>query len=111
MTATAHPPKPRRTLTPIAAPTRYPSIRTGRREDWSAVSDDGVWAFERLEVTRTPWSIVHIPTGIEVGEWAGTLSAAREMTANGEALADVERQTAHQRGEHAEQRDPACVRC
>jgi len=111
MAATTRTPKPRRTLTPVTAPTRYPSIRTGRLEDWSAVSDDGVWAFERLEVTRTPWSIVHKPSGIEVGVWAGTLSEAREMTANGDALADVELQLAHQRGEHDAKRNTGCVRC
>ena len=78
-----------------------PGIRSGRLEAWSAVSDDGVWKFERLEEIGTPWSIVNVPTGIEVGTWAGTLSEAREMTANGSALADVELQTAHQRGTNA----------
>lgn len=102
--------RPRRTLTPVTVTARYPSLRSGRPEDWSAVSDDGVWAFERLEETKTPWSIVHAPSGIEVGCWAGTLSEAREMTANGDALADVELQTAHQRGEHVD-RDPGCVKC
>jgi hypothetical protein len=111
VTATTRTPKPRRTLTPVTAPTRYPSIRSGRLEDWSAVSADGVWKYERLETPRTPWAIVHTPSGIEVGSWAGTLSEAREMTANGSALADVELQTAHQRGEHDAERSSGCVRC
>jgi hypothetical protein len=104
------PRKPPRTLTPATVTARYPSLRTGRLEGWSAVSDDGVWKYERLEEPRTPWSTVHVPSGIEAGSWAGTLSEAREMTANGSALADIERQMAHQRGEHA-QPDPQCVRC
>jgi hypothetical protein len=111
MTATTRTPKPRRTLTPVTRITRYPSLRSGRMEAWSAVSDDGVWKFERLEMTGSPWSMQHTPSGIEVGTWAGTLSEAREMTANGSALADVELQTAHQRGEHDAKRDPGCVRC
>lgn len=110
MTATTRTPKPRRTLTPVTGITRYPSLRSGRPEAWSAVSADGVWKFERLEEVRTPWSILHVPSGIEVGSWAGTLSEAREMTANGSALADVELQMAHRRGEHV-QRDPGCVMC
>jgi len=110
MSTAARTRKPRRTLTPVTVTASYPSFRAGRVEAWSAVSDDGVWAYERLEMSGTPWSILHKPTGIEVGTWAGTLSEAREMTANGSALADVELQTAHQRGEHAE-RDPGCVKC
>lgn len=110
MAATTRTRKPRRTLTPVTITSSYPSLRADRVEAWSAVSDDGVWAFERLEMSGSPWSIAHKPSGIEVGTWAGTLSEAREMTANGSALADVELQTAHQRGEHA-QRSPACVKC
>jgi len=110
MTATTRTRKPRRTLTPVTVTARFPSIRSGRVEDWAAVSADGVWAFERLEMSGSPWSLLHKPSGIEVGTWAGTLSEAREMTANGSALADVELQMAHQRGEHA-QRSPACVKC
>jgi hypothetical protein len=111
MTATTRTPKPRRTLTPIAEPVRYPSFRSGRAEDWAAVSADGVWKYERLEEVRTPWSIQHVPSGVEVGTWAGTLAEAREMTANGSALADVELQLAHQRGEHDAERNVGCVRC
>jgi len=110
MAATTRTRKPRRTLTPVTVTSSYPSFRAGRVEAWSAVSDDGVWKYERLEEPRTPWSISHVPSGVEVGTWAGTLSEAREMTANGSALADVELQLAHQRGEHAD-RDPGCVKC
>ena len=111
MATTTRTRKPRRSLTPVTVTAKFPSIRSGRVEDWAAVSDDGVWKFERLEATGTPWSIFNVPSGIEVGTWAGTLSEAREMTANGSALADVELQMAHQRGEHAEQRDVGCVKC
>jgi hypothetical protein len=111
MAATTRTPRPRRTLTPVDVTARYPSLRSGRLEAWSAVSDDGVWKYERLEEIRTPWSIQHVPSGIEVGTWAGTLSEAREMTANGTAQADVELQMAHQRGEHDAERDPGCVKC
>lgn len=101
--------RPPRTLTPADVTARYPAFRSGRLEAWEAVSRDGVWRYERIEVSGTPWSVIHIPTGIDAG-WHGTLTAAREMTANGTALASVERQQAHQRGEHAE-RDPSCVAC
>jgi hypothetical protein len=110
MTATTRTPKPRRTLTPVTGITRYPSLRSGRLEAWSAVSADGVWKYERLETVGTPWAVIHVPSGIEA-DWAGTLTAAREMTANGSALACVETIQAHERGEHDAERLPACGRC
>ena len=103
-------PKPRRTLTPVNITSRYPSLRAGRVENWSAVSRDGVWKYERLEVAGTPWAVTHVPTGLEA-DWYGTLTAARAATADGSALACVERLQAHDRGEHKQQRDPRCLRC
>jgi hypothetical protein len=100
----------RRELTPADVTKRFPSFRSGRAEAWEAVSRDGVWAYSRLEIAGTPWEIRHLPTGTP-GPWAGTLTAAREMTANGSALADVERRLAHDRGEHETERDPRCGRC
>jgi hypothetical protein len=93
--------KPRRTLTPVDITSRFPSFRSGRLETWSAKSRDGLWAYERIEDTGTPWEITHVPSGL-CTDWYGTLSAARAATANGSALADIERQQAHDRGEHAE---------
>lgn len=101
--------KPRRTLTPVTITSRYPSFNGRRVETWSAVSADGTWKYERLEIAGTPWSVLHVPSGIE-GNWHGTLTAAREATASGAALAYVETIQAHERGEHAE-RDPFCGRC
>jgi hypothetical protein len=101
--------KPRRILTPVDITARFPSFRSGRLENWSAKSRDGVWTFERLEISGSPWEPTHVPTGV-AADWYGTLTAAREATANGVALASVERQLAHQRGEHAE-RNPRCVKC
>lgn len=101
--------KPRRTLTPVDITARYPSFRTGRLENWSAVSRDAIWRFERFEIAGTPWITVHVPTGTE-GPWHGTLTAARAATADGSALEYVERLLAHDRGEHVE-RSPACGRC
>lgn len=38
-----------------------------RRECWEATSDDGVWSFQRLEERGTPWLLVHLPTGNQLG--------------------------------------------
>lgn len=100
----------RRTLTPVTVTRRYPSFPSGRVENWEAVSDDGLWAYLRQEISGTPWSVQHVPSGIET-DWYGSLPAAREATADGSALASVERIQAHQRGEHDAERNPACVRC
>lgn len=110
MTATQRARKPRRELTPVDITARFPAFRSGRLENWSAASRDGVWKYERLEDAGTPWSVVHVPTGTE-GSWYGTLTAAREATANGSALEYVERIQAHQRGEHKTERDIRCGRC
>jgi hypothetical protein len=109
MTATTRTPKPRRTLTPVDVTRRFLSRRSGLMEDWQAVSDDGVWRFDRLEVAGSPWMAVYLPTETE-GDWYGSLDAAREATADGSALLFVHCIQAHERGEHA-QRDPQCVRC
>jgi hypothetical protein len=110
MTAATRPRKPRRTLTPVTITSRYPSFNGGRVENWSAVSTDGVWKFERMEIPSSPWSVIHVPSEVEAG-WYGSLPAAREATASGSAMASVERILAHQRGEHDAERVPACVRC
>lgn len=102
--------KPRRVLTPADVTKRFPSFRSGQLEAWAAESRDGIWRYARLEISGTPWVVIHIPTGIE-GNWHGTLTAAREATANGTALADIERRQSHERGEHAEARDSYCGRC
>jgi|HubBroStandDraft_6_1064221.scaffolds.fasta_scaffold66720_5 hypothetical protein len=106
MTAT----KTRRELTPADVTKRFPAFRSGRLEAWQAVSRDGVWRYDRLEISGTPWMVVHLPTETE-GDWYGTLTAAREATANGSALAGIERRLAHGRGEHAAERDTFCGRC
>ena len=102
--------KPRRELTPVDITERYRSFRSGRLENWSARSLDGIWAYRRLEMSGTPWSVEHLPTGTE-GNWYGSLPAARAATADGSALADIERRLAHERGEHEAERVPACGRC
>jgi hypothetical protein len=90
--------RPPRTLTPATVTARYPAFRSGRVENWAARSDDGTWAYERLEQAGTPWEVTHLPT-------------ARAGTADGSALAYVELALAHGRGEHAAARVPACGRC
>jgi hypothetical protein len=102
--------KPRRVLTPVTVTARYRSFRSGRLENWAAVSDDGMWEYKRLEISGTPWAVVHVPTGLEAG-WCGTLTAARGMTADGAALAAVEQQMAQLRGEHATERNTTGVKC
>jgi hypothetical protein len=101
--------RPRRELTPADVTARFPAFRSGRVEAWAAASRDGVWKYERIEDTGTLWTVIHVPTGIE-GDYYGTLTAAREATADGSALAYIERLLAHDRGEHAE-RDSYCGRC
>lgn len=102
--------RPRRELTPATVTKRFPAFRSGRAEAWEAVSDDGTWCYSRLEISGTPWEVRHLPTGI-AARWYGTLTAARAATADGSAVADVERITAHERGEHKATRNPSCVRC
>ena len=102
--------KPRRELTPADVTQRFPSFSGRRVEAWQAVSRDGVWRYDRLEIAGTPWMAVHLPTGTE-GDWYGTLTAARAATADGSALASVERRLAHERGEHKNERDSYCGRC
>lgn len=106
MTAT----KTRRILTPADVTKRFRPFSGGRPQAWQAASRDGIWRYDRLEISGTPWLIVHLPTETE-GPWYGTLTAAREATADGSALADVERRLAHDRGEHKTGRVPMCGRC
>jgi hypothetical protein len=103
-------PKRQRTLTPADVTQRFPAFRSGRLEAWQAASRDGIWRYDRLEISGTPWMVVHLPSGTE-GDWYGTLTAARAATADGSALAGVERRLAHDRGEHAAARDSWCGRC
>jgi hypothetical protein len=107
---TARTRKPRRVLTPVTVTKRFPSFRSGRVEDWQAVSCDDVWRYDRLEVAGTPWMAVHLPSGTE-GDRYASLPAARAATADGSALAFVELIQAHERGEHDAERRPACGRC
>lgn len=102
--------RPRRVLTPADVTRRFPSFRSGRPEAWEARSSDGTWLYSRLEISGTPWEVRHLPTGTAC-DWYGTLSAARAATADGSALAYVERVAAHERGEHATARDIRCGRC
>lgn len=102
----------RRILTPVDITARYPSFRTGRQESWAAVSRDGEWRYERLEITGTPWAVIYTGTGDEVeGDWYGTLAGARAATADGSAMDAVNRIRAHERGDHEQQRDPCCIKC
>lgn len=110
MATATRPRKPRAVLTPVTVTRRHPSIRSGRVEDWQAVSCDGLWRYDRLEVTSTPWMAVYLPSATE-GDWYSTLTAARAATADGSALLFVEGIQAHERGEHAAQRDVSCGRC
>jgi hypothetical protein len=108
MTATGR--KPRRDLTPADVTQRFRSFRGGRMEAWQYKSRDGIWRYDRIEDTGTPWQVVHLPTGIGA-DYYGNISAARAATADGSALACVERVQAHERGEHKAERNPACIMC
>ena len=102
--------KPPRELTPADVTRSYPAFRSGKPQAWQAASRDGIWRYDRLEIAGTPWVAVHLPTGTE-GDWYGTLTVARAATADGSALAYVERLLAHDRGEHKDERETGCPRC
>jgi hypothetical protein len=90
--------------------TMLPS-RGGRRQCWAATTKDKTWDLAREDEPGTPWSVTHRPTGIVADSHVGTLTDCRAYVASGQALADVERIQAHERGEHETDRDKECVRC
>ena len=95
--------RPRRTLTPVTVTKRFRSFRSGRLETGKAAPVTAC-GYDRMEISGTPWDASHLPAGIAGGLY-GTLSAARAATADGSALAYVERIQAHERGEHKAERD------
>lgn len=103
-------------LAPVTETVHRPRIiRRGRAvtrhlECWQAITTDGVWLLVREESRGTPWLISHQATDTVVDE-AGSLRQCRVMIASGHAQAQLERLLAHERGEHAGQRDSWCPRC
>lgn len=82
----------RQTLVKVET-TKARAFRSGRREVWAAVTVDGEWAFHRLEMTGTPWTVTHVPSMSEVA-WLGTLKACRQYVTQGLAAADLEKEIA-----------------
>ncbi len=74
-------------MTPLATATQptHPAPasapETVREEVWSAVSADGRWRYERLELEGTPWQVLHVASGQLGPDWYGTLDDAAEATA------------------------------
>jgi hypothetical protein len=66
---------------------------------------------DHADLPGTPWAVIHRPTGIVVDGFVSTLTDCRAYVASGQALADLGRIQAHNRGEHNGQRDPACPKC
>jgi hypothetical protein len=64
------------------APVSRPGDGDTRPELWQAGSVDGLWTYERLDDTSTPWRVMYVPTGQTVDGY-GTISAARRATAGG----------------------------
>jgi hypothetical protein len=95
------------------APVDKTRILRGRRglETWGAQTKDGTWGMDREDEAGTPWSVTHLPTGIVVDRYVGTLTDCRAYVANGGAQADLARIQAHGRGEHEADRDNSCPRC
>jgi hypothetical protein len=91
--------------------TRMLPTRGGGTQCWSAVTKDGTWGLDREDEAGTPWSVTHLPTGIVADRYVGTLTDCRAYVASGQALADVERIQAHQRGGHKAERDTSCPKC
>lgn len=79
-----------------------PTHLTPHKECWAAVSEDGIWAFERIEEPGTPWITTHVPSG-RVMDRSGNLTKARKYVTF-YAEADLERLEAHERGEHGQGR-------
>jgi hypothetical protein len=103
-------PAARIALAPITDKVMHSRFSRPGSECWGAKTTDGVWAFEREESPGTPWITVHLETRTVCG-FHGTLRAARAAVAAGHAQADLERQQAHERGEHVAEREPCCIRC
>jgi hypothetical protein len=67
---------------------RSPRLRgsTRARECWFATTEDGEWAFERLDEPGTPWQVIHWP-GTERHERVtalfGSLRSARTCVERG----------------------------
>jgi hypothetical protein len=102
-----------KTAVPLAPvdKTRMLPTRGGGTQCWAAKTKDGTWSMAREDEAGTPWSVTHLPTGIVVDRYVGTLDDCRAYVANGGAQADLERIQAHQRGEHKAERDKTCPRC
>ena len=71
---------PRRVLTPVTITERYPTHSAGRTQAWAAVSDDGLWKYDRIEITGTPWDTVYVPTG-ESAWFSSQIEARRQEMA------------------------------
>jgi hypothetical protein len=80
--------RPTGPMTPVTVTVRFPTLR-GRPENRAAVSNDGVWAYERTEDIGTPWLVTHQPTGTVLPCWYASLPKARRATADGSALAQI----------------------
>lgn len=67
---------------------RRPLIRGGSPQIWQALSADGMWRYERVDDTGTPWMVTHLPTGATMS--FGTLPDARRWTGDDDrALGDL----------------------
>jgi hypothetical protein len=104
--------RPRRELTPLdaARTKRYASFSRPGAEIWEAASEDGTWAYNRIEEAGTPWAVTHLPTSLEAGQHS-SLPNARAATADGRAARDIERQLQHIEGMHQERRNSLCLKC
>lgn len=85
-----HTRRPRTPMTPVIKTMRLtfvggPGGRT-RKECWSAISTDGVWAYDRLEDVGTYWCIQHRPSRYCGQTLYRSLDAARAATHSGAAL-------------------------
>lgn len=79
-----------RSMSEVTVTERTLNARTRSMEIWEAVSADGVWLYLRTEEAGTPWTVTHVPTG----RWTlyGSLPKARRATADGSALAWLDRE-------------------
>lgn len=99
MPRSRRPPDP--ALVPIRVTSSFPTWARpdGPRECWSAETQDGIWAFERVEEPGTPWHIYHLPSRKD-GSWRfavcvePSLRKCRLTVGRGDAAQMLERRKA-----------------
>lgn len=92
----------------LTAPGFASGKATKRKKAWQARTEDGEYEFYRNETRRESWAPFHASTRTEL-RWQPSLDDCATYVQSGRAAEDLDRVLAHQRGEHANARDPRCL--